>query len=123
MHFSAFPNTTLLVVLTLYSRAIAASSEEKVVEPCTVASTNGNFYDLRALTIALPEEGKKPGKNERIEDWHARGFDYHNQTANFTLNVCAPVVGDLEDVVGLGRSKWGNVGAYYTLDSKTYSIG
>lgn len=90
------------------------------MEPCTVASPAGNFYDLRALSIPPPVEGKKPGKNDRIEDWHARGWDYK---ANFTLNICDPVVKEIKDVVGVEKELWRNVSAHYTMDGKTYSIG
>jgi cation-dependent mannose-6-phosphate receptor len=123
MHFSALPNT-LLLALALHCGVNAASSDDKkIVDPCTVASPNGNFYDLRALTATLPKDGKKPGKHERTEDWHAKGYDYEDGKANFTLNICAPVVGKVEDVVGLEEKLWTNVSAHYTLGEKTYSIG
>ena len=121
MHFS-LPNT-LLLALALHTTVNAASDDKKVVEPCTVASANGNFYDLRSLAIAPPKDGKKAGKNERIEDWHAKGWDYHKGDANFTLNICAPVVAEVKDVEGVEKSLWKNVSAHYTLGSKTFSIG
>ncbi|KAG4440206.1 hypothetical protein IFR05_004285 [Cadophora sp. M221] len=122
MHFPTLP-TSLLVTLALHYGVNAAASDEKVLEPCTVSSTTGNFYDLRSLSIALPTDDKKPVKGEKVDDWHARGYDYHKSEANFTLNICAPVVGKVEDVVGVDRSLWKNVSAYYELDSKKYSIG
>lgn len=65
-------------------------------------------------------EGKKPGKNDLTEDWHAKGWDYK---ANFTLNICDPVVKEVKDVVGVDKDLWRNVSAHYTMDGKTYSIG
>lgn len=93
------------------------------MEPCTVTSPNGNFYDLRSLAITPPVDGKKPGKNDRTEDWHSKGWDYHDGKANFTLNICAPVIKEVEDVEGVGKSAWKNVAAHYSLGSKTYSMG
>ncbi|KAL2074805.1 hypothetical protein VTL71DRAFT_8584 [Oculimacula yallundae] len=122
MHFPTLP-TSLLITLALHYGVNGASSEEKVLDPCTVSSVSGNFYDLRSLSISPPAEDKKPAKGEKLDDWHARGFDYHNSTANFTLNICAPVVGAVEDVVGVERGLWKNVSAYYELGSKKYSIG
>lgn len=122
MHFPNLP-TSLLVTLALHYGVNAAASDEKVLEPCTVSSATGNFYDLRSLSIALPADDKKPVKGEKIDDWHARGYDYHKNTANFTLNICAPVVGKVEDIEGVDKSLWRNVSAYYELGSKKYSIG
>ena len=93
------------------------------MEPCTVASAAGSFYDLRPLSILPPVEGKKPGKNDKTDDWHARGYDYHDGKANFTLNICAPVIGAVDDVTGVDKHLYQNVSAYYQLGSKTYSIG
>jgi cation-dependent mannose-6-phosphate receptor len=123
MHFSALPNT-LLFSLALYSGVNATSEEkkEKVVEPCTIVSPKGHFYDLRSLTATLPVEGKKATKYQKTEDWPAQGYDYHNGT-DFKLNICAPVIGEVEDVVGVDKGLWRNVSAYYELDSKNYSIG
>jgi len=121
MHFPTLP-TSLLVTLALHY-GVNAASDEKVLEPCTISSSTGNFYDLRSLSISLPTDDKKPAKGEKVDDWHARGYDYHDGGANFTLNICAPVVGKVEDVVGVDRSLWRNVSAYYELGSKKYSIG
>jgi len=63
------------------------------------------------------QDGKKV---HREESWHAKGHDYG---ANFTINFCAPVIEDLEDVVGIEKARWRNVSAYYRSDGKTYSIG
>ncbi|PBP28601.1 vacuolar sorting receptor [Diplocarpon rosae] len=124
MYFSSLP-TSLLVTLALHYGVNGAVSdkEEKILEPCTVGSATGAFYDLRSLSISPPADDKKPTKGEKVDDWHAKGYDYHQNGANFTLNICAPVVGKVEDVVGVDRSLWRNVSAYYELGSKKYSIG
>jgi cation-dependent mannose-6-phosphate receptor len=125
MQFSSFP-IALLLTLAFHSGVHAAASDdkkEKVVEPCTVASTTGSFYDLRSLSISLPEEGKKIAKGEKTDDWHAKGYDYHDSKANFTLNICAPVVGKVEDIEGIDKKLWKNTSAHYQLGSKIYSIG
>jgi cation-dependent mannose-6-phosphate receptor len=118
MHFPTLPSA-LLLALAIHS-GVSAAADEKVVEPCTVASSAGSFYDLRKLTASLPKDGKKAGKNDKVEDWHAKGYDY---PANFTLNICAPVVSDIERPVGISKKLSQNVSAYYELGSKTYSIG
>jgi cation-dependent mannose-6-phosphate receptor len=64
-------------------------------------------------------DGKTPGKNEKTDDWHARGYDY----ANFTLNICAPVVDPVDHVEGFHNYQEKNVSAYYKVESKTFSIG
>ena len=66
------------------------------------------------------KDHKKAHKDDRIESWHARGYDYGT---NFTLNFCAPVIETLTDVVGIAEGLWGNVSAYYEMNGKTYSIG
>ena len=66
------------------------------------------------------KDGKKAHKSDRIESWHAKGYDYG---ANFTLNFCEPVIEDLEDVIGINKEQAKNVSAYYTMGGKTYSIG
>ncbi|KAI9679759.1 MAG: Cation-independent mannose-6-phosphate receptor CI-MPR [Caeruleum heppii] len=96
-------------------------SKSKPDPPCTLHSPNsGSFFDLRPMSLRAPKEGTKPHKDERLVSWHARGHDY---PANFTLNICAPVIEDVKDVVGVDRSRWQNVSAYYDYHGKTYSIG
>lgn len=72
------------------------------------------------MSVLKPEEGKKASKDDRTESWHARGWDYG---ANFTLNICAPVIEDLENVSGLSSKEYRNVSAFYKKGSKTYSLG
>ena len=121
MHFPLF-SSTLLVALALQNGVNAAASDDKTapMDPCTIASTTGSFYDLRSLSLIPPQDGKKPGKNEKTESWHARGYDYKS---NFTLNVCAPVVEELDDVVGIDKGHYQNISAFYEFGSKTYSLG
>lgn len=106
--------------------ASSSSSDDKKAKskpelPCTVHSPHtGSFFDLRPIALAPIDPEKKPHKDQRTSSWHARGYDY---LANFTINVCAPVLEELELVVGVPKDRWRNVSAYYELDGKAYSIG
>lgn len=125
MHFPSLP-TALLLTLTLHSGVNAAASDDKTKpsDPCTVASSTGSFYDLRSLAILPPaDDQRKPAKGVKTDDWHARGWDYHDGKANFTLNICAPVVDPIKDVEGISHDLWKNVSAYYEIGSKKYSLG
>lgn len=116
------PGNPLLIAL-LYIASVQAADfkSPKVVQPCTITSpTSGSFYDLNIIAVLPLVDGKKPHKNDRNESWHAKGYDYE---ADFTLNFCAPVIEELEDVEGVQKKSWGNVSAYYIKDKKTYSIG
>lgn len=118
MHLPLLPSS-ILIALALHS-GISIAADEKVVEPCTVASTNGAFYDLRPLSILPPQDGKKAGKKDKVDDYHAKGYD---MPYNFTLNVCAPLVEYQEDLVGVQKSLWKNASAYYEVGDKKYSMG
>lgn len=121
MRFTSLPSA-LLLGLALHIGVEGAGLEDKKpkpVDPCTISSTTGSFFDLRPLSIQ-PLEGKKPAKNAKADSWHARGYDYKG---NFTLNVCTPVVEPVEDIVGVDKSHWQNVSAYYEVDGKKYSVG
>jgi cation-dependent mannose-6-phosphate receptor len=115
-------------LLSLPSQLVFAassdSSKSKPTEkPCTVFSpTSGSYFDLSAISLSPPElkDGKKVHKDDREESWKARGHDY---PANFTINICAPVIEHVEDVVGIEKSRWQNVSAFYERKGKTYSIG
>ncbi len=111
---------TLLSLLSLLSyTAFAADSKE--IKPCQINNPiNGNFYDLNTITVQPLQNHKKAHKDDRLESWHARGYDYGT---NFTMNFCAPVIEKLEDVVGVKEDLWRNVSAFYIHDRKTYSIG
>jgi cation-dependent mannose-6-phosphate receptor len=74
------------------------------------------------ISLSPPEmkDGQKVHKDDKSESWRAKGYDY---PANFTMNICAPVIEKVEDVVGVDKSRWQNVSAFYELDGKVYSIG
>ena len=121
--------TSLLALVLLHpsSPILAASSSEssepKDLKPCTIYNpSNGNFYDLNTITVHPLENHKKAHKDDRIESWHARGWDYGT---NFTMNFCAPVIEDLskDGVEGLKGDAARNVSAFYRSGDKTYSIG
>ena len=121
MYISLLPSSLLLTV-ALSSFQVQAATEDKAkpVLPCTVGSSTGSFYDLRSLSIIPPAEDKKPGKNDKTDSWKAKGWDYKS---NFTLNICAPVMEQLSDVVGIDKEHRANVSAYYEHNSETYSLG
>ncbi|KAF7880971.1 uncharacterized protein EAF02_006862 [Botrytis sinoallii] len=122
MRFTSLPSA-LLLGLALHIGVEGAGLEDKKpkpVDPCTISSTTGSFFDLRPLSIQAPEEGKKPAKNAKTDSWHARGYDYKG---NFTLNVCAPVVEEVKNFVGVDKNHWKNVSAFYEYDGKKYSVG
>jgi len=124
MLFSQTPSTLLLAIALFRGVHAAASKDEtKPVKPCTVVSSTGNFYDLSPLSALPVEDRKKATKGERIGDWTARGYDYHDNKANFTLNICAPIAEKAEDFVGVNRTSWQNVSAYYEFGNKKYSLG
>lgn len=110
----------LSIQLLLYSSSVIAAATPKPWKPCTVHSPNtGSYFDL--APISLSESGIKEGYNDyRNESWHAKGYDY---PANFTINFCAPVMEELEDVVGVEEERWQNVSAYYQIGDEIYSIG
>lgn len=117
----------LLFLLSAPVTSVYAASEptgkKDGLSPCVVRSpATGLYYDLNAISVPRPDpsDGKKSNKNAPRESWHAKGHDYH---ANFTLNICAPVVEDIKDVVGVERDRWKNVSAYYEKEGKIYSIG
>ncbi|OAA64389.1 vacuolar sorting receptor [Niveomyces insectorum RCEF 264] len=80
------------------------------------------IYDLRPDTAVRPAGagGAKPKAGVPTADYAARGHDYG---ANFTLNICAPVVAPVTNVVGVDRAHWGNVSAYYEHNGEVYSLG
>ncbi|KAL4756080.1 putative vacuolar sorting receptor (Mrl1) [Aspergillus foveolatus] len=101
--------------------AASDSSGSGELAPCVARSpTTGLYYDLNALHVQPLPSDEKSRKYVRDESWHAKGYDYN---ANFTLNVCGPVVENVTDVVGVEEERWQNVSAYYQMDDKTYSIG
>ena len=127
--------TYLALIATTYPLIISASasasddgSSKKKEEPlksCTARSAStGSFFDLNSINLSPPTKDKHGkmtgGKDGKAESWHAKGYDYGT---NFTLNFCGNVLEELEDVEDLKSSEWGNVGAFYEKDGKTYSMG
>ena len=111
--------TILATTVCLWtSTALAASKvETKPPRPCTIrSSVTDKFFDLNQIAVKVP----KAHKDDREESWQARGYDF---PANFTLNICAPVVEKVRNVVGVDEDRWQNVSAYYVQAGKTYSIG
>lgn len=91
--------------------------------PCVARSpTSGLYFDLNEITVLPPElkDGEKVDKDARDESWHAKGHDY---PANFTINICTPVIEDVTEVVGVDPELWRNVSAYYEQEGQIYSIG
>ncbi|PHH55431.1 hypothetical protein CFIMG_000515RA [Ceratocystis fimbriata CBS 114723] len=127
--------TSLLVALlgsgslSLATANIASASTSSLPSSSTVApaactatsvSTLGGFFDLRPdIAVPAPKDAPKV-KGVRNTDYEARGWDYGY---NFTLNVCSSVVAPVKDVVGIEKSQWQNVSAYYTHEDKVYSLG
>ncbi|KAK2821757.1 hypothetical protein FQN49_007706 [Arthroderma sp. PD_2] len=125
MHINRYGSLAhLLQVLLLSSVALGAAEEKPKApeKPCTIHSPNtGLYFDLNAISVHLDgKDGKKSSADAREESWHVKGHDYG---ANFTINICAPVVENLTDVVGVDETRWQNVSAYYEMGGETYSIG
>ncbi|KAL2259634.1 hypothetical protein VTK26DRAFT_6625 [Humicola hyalothermophila] len=121
------PSRLLLLASAALMGFTAAEEPDKttatatpVVTPCVATATSGAFFDLRPDTAVVVAEGEKPPKGVPTEDYVARGWDYGY---NFTLNICDPVVKEVEDVEGVDESLWRNVSAYYTTEGKIYSLG
>lgn len=120
MHLSPLQYAALLLALALPGVSADDKKSKPAPDPCTIHSPSGSYFDLRALTVLPVEEGEKPAKNQKIDSWHAKGYDY---PANFSLNVCAPVVEKLDNVQGVDKKLWKDIGAYYEVGSKQYSLG
>lgn len=119
----AYFNTLLLLPFSNIVQAASDTPKKDANPPCTVQSvTTGAFFDLSAISLSPPElkDGRKVHKNDRDESWEARGHDYG---ANFTINICAPVIESVVDVVGVDKARWQNVSAYYEQKGKVYSLG
>lgn len=121
----------LLVIFVLlftgFPRSFAAEPPRPSQRPCTLKSPlTGAFFDFNWISLTTEESKGSSSRSSRgnptdsKQSWISRGYDYGT---NFTLNVCAPVLENVHDVVGINRGKWDKVGAFYVKDNKTYSIG
>jgi cation-dependent mannose-6-phosphate receptor len=100
--------------------ASTTTTATAVATPCVATSSSGAFYDLRDDIAIAAGEGRH-GHKGQIEDYvYAKPHDW---PYNFTMNVCAPVVKEVNDVVGVDRAMWKNVSAYYEAEGKVYSLG
>jgi cation-dependent mannose-6-phosphate receptor len=143
---SAAALSLLSTALATATAAAAASDadtkkpKQPVPKPCTIRSeSTGAFFDLTSLNVTRPAKdsggsgsGSSSSKSSlsssaagkdaaTVESWHSRGYDY---PANFTLNICGPVVEELGHVEGLSADAAKNVSAFYTSPAgKTYSMG
>ena len=110
---------SLIVLLSLARQSCAASDEKPPPKPCTIHSpSTGSFIDIRPLQLTLDGTSSTSATNE---SYHVKGYDY---PYNFTLNFCDSVVEKLQDVKGVGESRWANVSAYYKdKHDKIISIG
>ncbi|CAD6503169.1 BgTH12-02837 [Blumeria graminis f. sp. triticale] len=108
---------------TAVDAAVPSAAPTKTPMPCTISSAAGAFYDLNDLRVQAPGETKKLRKGARVEDWKVRGYDYHENQANFTLNLCGALASPQKDFVGIDESLWSNVSAFYELGAHKFSIG
>lgn len=114
---------SLLSLFAFFPSLGSAENPPAPHKPCTVHSpTTGSYFDLSVLSVVPPElrDGKNHRGVDRDESWHSKGHDY---PANFTINICAPVVEELDDVAGVDKELRRNISAYYKKDGKIYSIG
>ena len=110
---------TSLIVVLLSVLTNAASDSKPALKPCTIhVPSTGAFIDLRPLELALKGTKTQEATNA---SYFVKGQDY---PANFSLNFCAPVVEDLDDVDGVPERQYKNVSAFYTdKRGDTFSIG
>jgi cation-dependent mannose-6-phosphate receptor len=106
-----------LFLASAFSCTAFAGETKPVNQPCTIHSlSTGSFYDLRPLQAFGPDQTTKASL-ARNESWHARGYDY---PANFTVNICGPVVENLTNVNGVSKTRAANISAFY-IDAATSS--
>jgi cation-dependent mannose-6-phosphate receptor len=124
-----FHHTALAILLgcQAFAALVTAASDdttkkEPPPKPCTIRSlSTGNFFDLNQLYVEPPKKDSKASSDaKKVESWHVKGYD---SGVNFTMNICGPVVEELDDVVGVTTSMTKNVSAFYTKGKDTYSIG
>lgn len=104
------------------AKPTATATATSIATPCVATATSGAFYDLRD-DMAIP---MKEGEKERAHKGPTEDYNYakpHDWPYNFTMNVCAPVVTPVKDVVGVNQAQWKNISAYYHAGGKTFSLG
>lgn len=117
---------SLALYLSLTPTNAASSSKDSKKDsdkPCTITSPySGSFFDLTSLELHDPKDEKKKSSSKHVRDhsYNATGWD---MGYNFTMNICQPVIEELEDVVGIDKGHWGNVSAFYKQGGKVYSLG
>ena len=129
MHLQSLwaPATLLIAVAGAVSpidaeKPSTTSTATATPTPCVAISSSGAFYDLRD-DIATPI---KEGEKEKAHKGPTEDYTWakpHDWPYNFTMNLCAPVVQGVKDVVGVDKAQWKNVSAYYEAGGKTYSLG
>lgn len=108
---------SLLFVFAFSHSSIAATDSKPTNQPCTIHSpSTGSFYDLRPLQAFGPSHPSKSSPSTN-SSWHARGYDY---PANFSVNICGPVVENLTDVDGVSKTRAANISAFY-IDPQSHS--
>ncbi|KAG5981037.1 hypothetical protein E4U54_006695 [Claviceps lovelessii] len=115
----------LFISAAFLAASLVSAKEESTstthVPACTATASSGTggFFDLRPAVAHAQREGKQQ-KTGVVKDYRSRGYDYGR---NFTLNICEAVVDPVTDVVGVPKSSWRNVSAYYMAHGDIYSIG
>lgn len=99
----------------------SSSSTTTHVAACTATASagSGGFFDLRPIR-AHPANSGAQHKAGVTKDYRSKGYDYGK---NFTLNICGAVIDPVTDVMGVAKSSWANVSAYYVSHGSVYSIG
>lgn len=112
--------STLYAACILAAAEYAAAASDKPLQPCTIVSPTGKFFDLSAMQRRPIKEGDKKANGGAENSYVARGYDYG---ANFTVNFCGPVVEDVHSFEDLDKDLAKNVSAYYEIGGKKFAIG
>ena len=102
------------IIAAVDGRAGSDSPVKPLDEECTITSPHSeNFFDLRKLR-------RSPDLTPPQADWQVKGLDYG---ANFSINICGPVLADTSAVEGVADDKLALVSAFYEKNGTKYSIG
>ncbi|KAK9422959.1 putative Autophagy-related protein 27 [Seiridium unicorne] len=111
-------------LLSLAGRSLAAEADKTTTaEACTATNAKtGSFFDLRPdIAVKTPSDGSNAKAGVPTKDYKANGYDYGY---NFTLNICGPVVEEIDNVRGnINQEQWKNISAYYQTKGDVYSLG